>query len=231
MYAFRCFKFLIPMFILLPLTAFAGDDSDPRPTAERGAKVFKNKCALCHGDSGMGEGIIPLKIQPYPNTNLMTMSKSIDREEIKKRITLGAKLENISEFMPPMGDVLTWTELESVVDFVELLVKENKLALLEMENLQHGKPASLKEGLNIFETRCALCHGKMGEGNGRMAKIIKTPPPVDLTASRLPDTYLFDIINKGGQGVGRSKQMPPWIDQLSKAQIDSVIKYIKTLRD
>lgn len=217
--------------LLLVSVGICADERNPSPTLERGAEVFINKCALCHGDNGMGEGLIPLKIQPYPDTNLTNLSSSLSRGTLKSRIALGAKLDNISEFMPPMGDVLTWTELESVVDFVSLLLKDNKLASKKIKALQKVGSASLKEGLDIFETRCALCHGKSGEGNGRMAKIIKSPPPVDLTASRLPDDYLYKIIGEGGQGVGRSKQMPPWRDQLGEAQMESVVIYIKSLRD
>jgi cytochrome c oxidase cbb3-type subunit 3 len=63
-----------------------------------------------------------------------------------------------------------------------------------------------------------------------MARIIKSPPPFNLTLSRAPDDYLHDIIYKGGEKMGRSPRMPPWGGDLSDAEIDSVVMYIKTLR-
>ena len=206
-------------------------NNDPKPNVERGAEVFLNRCSICHGDNGMGEGLIPLKIKDYPNTNLRINIKAKTRASVHAAIALGAKADNISDYMPPMGEELTWTGLESVVDFVMLLREDAESTMGLVANIKSNSSASIKEGLTTFETRCALCHGIGGEGDGRMAKVIKSPPPFDLTASRLPDFYLKDIISKGGEGMGRSKQMPPWGDQLTDAQIDSVIMYIKTLRD
>lgn len=98
-------------------------------------------------------------------------------------------------------------------------------------NVRDQGYVSKKAGQDIFASHCVLCHGKFGEGDGRMAKVIRNPPPADLTASRLPDDYLKQIISEGGAGVGRSPQMPPWGDQLSAAEIESLILYLKSLRD
>lgn len=91
--------------------------------------------------------------------------------------------------------------------------------------------ANLLNGQQIFQQRCVLCHGVNGEGDGRMAKVIKEPPPFDLTASRIPDEYMKDIIAKGSEAMGRSKHMPPWGDSLTEVQIEAVMLYIKALRD
>lgn len=91
--------------------------------------------------------------------------------------------------------------------------------------------ASLNEGLKAYHTHCVLCHGEYGDGKGRMAKIITTPPPANLTYSRLPDDYLKKIISGGGQSMQRSPQMPPWGDEFSSTQIDSIILYIKSIRN
>ena len=101
-----------------------------------------------------------------------------------------------------------------------------KLLRVEAENL---KP-TIRMGRGIYQGRCALCHGKGGEGDDKMARIIKKPPPFNLTLSRMPDAYLKDIINKGGQAMGRSSRMPPWGTDLSGKEVESVILYIKTLR-
>jgi hypothetical protein len=74
----------------------------------------------------MGEGVLPLKLVDYPNTNLLLDKRNLSREEVHRIVTHGAALDDVSEYMPPMGDDLTWTELESVVDFVMLLKKMRK---------------------------------------------------------------------------------------------------------
>ena len=47
--------------------------------------------------------------------------------------------------------------------------------------------------------------------------------------SEWTDEQLFQIIEKGGKGVGKSKMMPPWGDQLSKAEIADLVAYIRSL--
>lgn len=204
---------------------------DPEPSLAKGAYVYKQRCALCHGNLGLGDGLLPSKIKNYPGTNLLDKPKTTAHIEVYKVITHGGTLPGISEFMPPMGDDLTWTETESVVSFVMLLRENPKKA--EEILIALGKPDTrdYKEGMEIFLTRCALCHGETGEGNGRLAKIINSPPPFDLTSSRKPDEYLETMITNGGEFMGRSKQMPAWGDQLTPSQIKSVINYIKTIRD
>lgn len=178
----------------------------------------------------MGEGILPLKIKGYPSTNLLESVKDLNRDKIKEAIIYGGSLGTISEFMPPMGNDLTWTETESAVEFVMLLKNNQTQALAMLKDFVSKSDASRKIGQQLYESRCALCHGKYGDGKGRMAKVIQAPPPANLTLSRLPDNYLNKIIRLGGEGVGRSPKMPPWGMQFETNEIDSIIIYIKSLR-
>lgn len=204
---------------------------NPAPSLQAGAEVFQNRCTLCHGDDGMGEGLLPLKLKQYPNTNLMKPKHPQDRASVHDIVVYGGTRGTVSNLMPPMGNDLTWTEVESVVDFVLQLRQQPEAARTLLASVRGQGEVSRKAGQDIFTSRCVLCHGKFGEGDGRMAKVIKNPPPADLTASRLPDDYLKQIISKGGASVSRSPQMPPWGDQLSAVEIESLILYLKSLRD
>jgi cytochrome c oxidase cbb3-type subunit 3 len=203
----------------------------PIPSPQIGATVFQSRCTLCHGNDGMGEGLMPLKLKQYPNTNLLKPNHPQDRANVHDIVVYGGTRGNVSNLMPPMGNDLTWTEVESVVDFVLQLRQQPEAARALLDSVRGEVEVSRKAGQDIFASRCVLCHGKFGEGNGRMAKVIKNPPPADLTASRLPDDYLKQIISKGGAGVSRSPQMPPWGDLLTPVEIDSLILYLKSLRD
>ena len=210
--------------------ALAGDSSSAIPDVAVGAFVYNERCALCHGPRGMGEGVIPLNIEGYPATNLRT-GESVDTpEQIRKVIALGNQLSGASEFSPPWGNELSWTEVESVASFVELLRNDNEAALALLDDLDASVSATEKLGRLTYQSRCTLCHGQSGLGDGKMSKIIKTPPPFDLTLSTVPDDYLRLIISNGGEAMGRSAQMPPWRDELNSIEIDSVIIFLKTLR-
>ena len=223
---------------ILPILFFAAlfvpeahSDSNPAPSLEIGAKVFAERCVLCHGAEGLGEGVLPLKLKNYPNTNLLQAIKAQDRSQIYQVIVYGGILPGYAEAMPPYGQELTWTEMESVTDFVSMLRKDTNKAKQMIASHRKNELPKAQLGKQIYDTRCVLCHGKFGEGDGRMAKILKSPPPFDLTASRMPEAYLKDIISKGGEGVGRSKHMPPWGDQLNGDELEALIEYLITIRD
>ena len=202
----------------------------PEVNLEHGAKVFFDRCTLCHGTDGMGEGVLALSMKDYPPTNLMKPKYGTDLSSLRKLIAFGGSEGDLSEEMPPWGDELTHRNLESVALFVEFLRKnpEKARSLLSKESLS-GYPTARK-GRGVFITRCTLCHGKFGEGDGRMARVIKDPPPFNLTLSGAPDSYLKEIIAKGGEAMGRSSRMPPWGGDLTPMEIDSVILYLKTIR-
>ena len=83
-------------------------------------------------------------------------------------------------------------------------------------------------GRGVFAGNCVLCHGLSGKGDGRAAKF-ETPRPADLTASTATDQYKPMIISKGGASVGKSVVMPAWGNELSKAQIDDLVAYLRVL--
>ena len=197
---------------------------------EYGAQVFERRCALCHGTDGMGEGVLPLTLGDYPDTNLVTSRLAPDRDAVHHVVSLGASLPEVRPEMPPWGDELTHTQLRSVVSFVMLLREDTEGALTLVRRILADEPPSLRVGRAIYVGRCALCHGPEGRGDGRMAAIIKAPPPFDLTYSRLPDDYLFRMISEGGAAMNRSPRMPPWGSDLTETELYSVMAYVKTLR-
>jgi cytochrome c oxidase cbb3-type subunit 3 len=210
---------------------FANDKDDTTPSLEKGVDVYVKRCSLCHGSQGMGEGKIPLKIPNYPNTSLVKALKAKTAKEIHDMIVYGGMLDDVSKYMPPMGNELTWTQIESVSMFIQDLRTNTEETLLLVTKYQNGNSVGANNlGKQVYEARCVLCHGKDGLGDGRMARIIKNPPPFNLTLSGVPKFYLIDIISKGGEAMGRSPQMPPWSDQLATNEIEAVVDYIVTLR-
>lgn len=216
-----------------PLLAGSAEQcgEEARACREYGALVFQQRCALCHGSDGLGEGILPLSVNDYPPTNLLEPRYGTDPETVMRIVKHGGSKPPMSPEMPPWGDELTATQLESVVDFVIFLRQDLDSALVLLRTKAKELPPSLKTGRAVFLGRCALCHGRTGEGNGKMARIIKDPPPFNLTLSGAPDDYLRKIITGGGASMGRSPRMPPWGNDLSSNEIESVILYIKTLRN
>jgi len=90
-------------------------------------------------------------------------------------------------------------------------------------------PAAAKEGREIFDTRCSVCHGKEGKGDGPGASGLN-PKPRNLTDSEwqksVDDTYIEKIIQYGGIAVGKSAMMPSNPDLNAKPDVIKGIRAV-----
>jgi len=74
---------------------------------------------------------------------------------------------------------------------------------------------------------CKMCHGKDGDGQGKLGKALK-PSPRDFTCSstmkKVSAGQMFWIIKNGSKGTG----MAPFGKTLKESEIWNVVKYIRT---
>ncbi len=87
-------------------------------------------------------------------------------------------------------------------------------------------------GKKIYVESCAVCHGPEGEGRGRIK--FSTPPrdltdPDDLKTSS--DWELYQVIESGGEVLGLSSAMLPWVDLLEEQEIRDVAAYVRSLSE
>jgi mono/diheme cytochrome c family protein len=92
--------------------------------------------------------------------------------------------------------------------------------------------ADAQEGKTIFQTRCFVCHGREGKGNGPASTGLGATVR-DLTdpswQNSTSDETIRSVIRNGGQAAGGSIAVAPNRD-LSDAQIQSLVRYIRQLR-
>ena len=225
-----------PVLLFISINVSAGESGLIFDCAKRevclaeGAQIFHYRCTLCHGSDGLGEGILPLSVGNYPSTNLLDARFGKSLKKITRIIRKGGKLRKVNDEMPPWENELTRSEIGSVAMFTELLHRDFDAAHAMLKEQNNNITPSKRIGRAIYLGRCALCHGKGGRGDGKMARIIKNPPPFDLTKSRINGDYLRNIISKGGEAMGRSPKMPPWGKDLNEKEIESVIIYLKSIR-
>ena len=88
-------------------------------------------------------------------------------------------------------------------------------------------------GERDFALFCETCHGERGDGGGLLASTL-TPPPARLADPALlrtrTDAELFQIIDQGGEAVGRSAGMAAWGGTFSPERIASLVAYIRQLQ-
>lgn len=83
----------------------------------------------------------------------------------------------------------------------------------------------------IYDQMCAGCHGTYGNGQeGTKSGFV---PRIGTLANKeymdsVPDDYLFMIIKKGGEYMGKIATMPAWEKRLSDEQIHGIVKHIRT---
>lgn len=90
----------------------------------------------------------------------------------------------------------------------------------------------LRLGKQAFQHYCQSCHGETGAGDGFNAFNLD-PKPRDISDAafqKKTDAELSDAIQRGGAGVGLSALMPPWGRTLSRAEIEQVVLYLRSLR-
>jgi cytochrome c1 len=87
------------------------------------------------------------------------------------------------------------------------------------------------DGQKLFQTRCFVCHGRNGKGDGPSA-IGLAEKPQDLTdpnwQKSTADDRIRTVIQGGGVAIGKSAAMPPNPD-LTEAQVAGVIAYLRSL--
>jgi mono/diheme cytochrome c family protein len=88
-------------------------------------------------------------------------------------------------------------------------------------------PAAVKEAEAIYQSRCLMCHGPSGKGDGPVGATL-TPKPRDLGEAAwqtsVSDEHIEKIILGGGPAVGKSPLMPANPDLSGKPDV------IKALR-
>lgn len=92
--------------------------------------------------------------------------------------------------------------------------------------------AAMKEAKEVWQTRCATCHGVSGKGDGP-AGVALNPKPRDFTSEAwqksVTDEHIQKIIVGGGQAVGMSPLMAANPDLAGKP--DVVRGLTKLVRD
>jgi mono/diheme cytochrome c family protein len=92
----------------------------------------------------------------------------------------------------------------------------------------HAGAGDSRKGKAVYEKSCVLCHGPQGRGDGPVGKTIN-PPAADFTSvasKKKTDAELLDAIENGRPPTA----MVGWKGQLSAAEIQDVLAYVKSLR-
>lgn len=109
--------------------------------------------------------------------------------------------------------------------------KEEKTVTVATTAASTG-PAYAVQALNLFKTRCAVCHGEGGHGDGPGAAALNPKPRNYADAEwqkSVTDEQIKNTIVHGGAAVGKSPIMPANPDLNQKPEV--VAELVKIVRN
>ncbi len=143
---------------------------------ELGEKVFLERCAVCHGPDGRGNGPAAPSMIPRPRdfTKGIFKYKSTEPgtpptdEDLIDTISNGLNASG----MPYWKDLLSDKEILAVVNFIKSLspiFKRSKPLVVQIPTSYKFDPTGIKRGKKLYQTeRCANCHGPNGKGGMKL---------------------------------------------------------------
>ena len=217
-----------------------------REAVSSGSAIYYTNCFYCHGDLQKGKGHYAKGLDPLP-TDFADVGTIAQLQEsfLFWRITTGGPgLPKggmpWNSAMPVWSEMLSEEEVWNVITFlydrvdqVPRMWDQNiSRAVSNMKDqikLQRAK----MESKDIYQLRCAVCHGEIGAGDGPAAEFLY-PRPRDFTGGLwkyktspgdLPprDMDLFNTIKFGLTGTS----MPGWSSMFSDKQINELVTLVK----
>lgn len=97
----------------------------------------------------------------------------------------------------------------------------------KLENPVEATKSSIKKGKAIYLTRCQVCHGKEGKGDGPGSKALE-PKPADHTSKKVQSQTDGEIYWKISEGRG---PMVGWKSIIDEKDRWHLVNYIRTLAE
>jgi cytochrome c oxidase cbb3-type subunit 2 len=167
-----------------------GSPKQPAPTTvdaamrARGAKLYLQHCATCHGASGDGEGQDKCAVDPPPAVHKSgvfelrtTEHEALPTDEDLFR-TISRGIHGTA--MPPwiaLPESDRWALVAHVKSLSKAFTEDTAPPSIDFGKAPDATPERIAAGQKLYATGgCASCHGDSGHGNGPAATALKVPP-------------------------------------------------------
>ncbi len=178
------------------------------PNPVSGAPIYLEKCAPCHGQTGLGDG--PQASQ-LPNPPVALGAVQVARESTPSEWYNVVTQGNLERFMPPFTS-LTERQRWDVVAYAYTL---------------SVSPEALSQGEQLYQENCAGCHGPDGEGDGPQAADLSAEPVNFTDQAYMSEKSGADLFEAISSGVGAD--MPAYADQLNSDERWALADYLRSL--
>lgn len=189
-----------------------------RAVTEQGYAAYGQFCKHCHGPKGRGDGAVAAAFPGLAFPVAGKPSFDLPDGELFHIITHGRNN------MPAHGAQIPEDERWALVHFLRDLQRTEIARLGPLaefpEDPRRLHLVSAGYGKELYAENCASCHGP----EGRLAKPGVPTLQSPAVLAMVEDDYYFGIIAHGRKGT----QMPPWEKALTRTQIVSLIRHLRT---
>jgi len=188
------------------------------PQTIDGGKIYRENCAICHGDLGDANTRAKGSLRPPPrNFTTASAAAELTRERMINSVTHGRP----GTAMMAHKDRLSAQEIGAVVDYIR------KTFMIFPDNKTKQQLAIQAEGEQIYAKHCSVCHGDQGT-TAIWARSGLNPQPRNFTTAEarqeLTRERMISSVTNGRPGTA----MMPHKEKLSGKQIEQVVDYIRT---
>jgi mono/diheme cytochrome c family protein len=178
------------------------------PVPAEGAAIYAEKCAPCHGDSGLGNGPQANELSvPVTAIGDPAVARQSTPSEWFRIVTQG----NLEKFMPPFTSLSDPERWDVVAYVYQLSMPAETLAL----------------GEQVYQANCAGCHGELGRGDGPQAGQLSTKPRDFSNQAWMAERTEADFFATISQG--KASGMPAFADKLNEEERWAAAGYLRTL--
>lgn len=178
------------------------------PNPQAGQATYNEKCAPCHGITGLGDGSQAAQL-PNPASPLGALDFA--RQATPARWYTQVTQGNLERFMPPFNSLSDRQRWDVVAYSFSLSTS----------------PEQVERGEALYQGDCASCHGERGEGDGPEAASLGAALP-DLSAQEfMAEKSAQDLFQAISLGV--DSNMPAYADKLSEDDRWALTVYLRTL--
>lgn len=205
-----------------------------------GKEIFNRYCIACHGADGKGNGPEAYRLETKPTDftsgNIKFKSTPYGTLPLENDIVTTLRLGVRTTAMLPQLQ-LSDEQMHAVAAYVmSFMPKDQGIGIpIEMAKAPPVSNSLLETGKKLFETDCAVCHGKGGEGDGPASKNLtdylgRPIRPANLTVRPLKRANtprrMYLIISTGLEGT----PMPTFRQALTPKDRWAVVDYVESLK-
>ncbi len=174
----------------------------------RGEALFAERCAVCHGKGGAGDGDVAGALSPAP--------ADLTRARFAPERLAQVLRDGVPGTAMPAQPALSPADRDALVAYVRTLGPREAPPLA---------PAGARaRGAELFAIRCAACHGAQADGRGPSASRLGRPP-TDFTRKQPTPARVADVLTRGVPGTA----MTPMRRLLTDADVDALAAYITSM--